>query len=208
MLSRLVLRLKPGEILDAFDFALGLYNSRQRQVLSYHLIAGPLENLLKRTWQSLAQSQRTLRALDLLGSPIVGLDGYTAQIESRYPEPSDVLSGDSDSLLRGRTDHNFGQRKEVVSLLVRALRAGGEPRKRATSRLFRLSVNGFLEKAEWLETAETLWDPKFTSIDGLPDGTALYDWGFLVLPERSPVWRIGASGPSGFRMGMSCHGSP
>ena len=67
--------------------------------------------------------------------------------------------------------------------MVRALRAGGEPRKRATSRLLRLVVNGLLEKPEWLEAAETLWDPRFTSIDGLPDGTTLYDWAFLVLPE-------------------------
>ena len=186
VLSRLVLRLGSDAALEIFDYTLKLYGNRQYQVMAHPWISPPLQNLLKRTWQSLTQDQRMLRAPALLGAPIIGSDGFTAQVEDLYPEPGGLLGRDSRRRLLVRSNDNAAQWQDAVSLITRALRAGEEARRRATERLLSLTVDGFLTEVEGSRVANALWDPDYRPDDGLPGATFLYDWAFLTLPEPSP----------------------
>ena len=186
VLSRLVLRLEASSVLETFDYALGLYRNRQFAVTTNVLISPALRNLLKRTWESLPQSQRAMRSLDLLGSPIVGLDGFIAQYPSRSPDPAELVHRDLAVPLPNRSDDNEAQWKDCINLLLRALRFGEEPRRRAAARLIPIAMNGFLSEVEESEIAKALWEPDGTVANTLPSGTALHDWAFLMLPEPSP----------------------
>ena len=46
--------------------------------------------------------------------------------------------------------------------------------------------SGQLTDAETRRIAQALWDEQYTAPDGLPSRSALYDWGFLVVPEPTP----------------------
>ena len=183
VLSRLVSRLESDSALDMFDYAFEISRNRQHRVLSHAWIGPPLKDLLRRSWKSLPQNQRTKRAPDLLGAPIVGLDGFTAQLAERYPDPGELVSGDSRMRLPDRSDDNEVQWQDVIALLLRALRTGGEARKRAANRLAPMAAEGFLTEAETSEVADALWAAEYVPADSLPTATSLYDWAFLVLPE-------------------------
>ena len=186
VLSRLVSRLESDAALEIFDYAFEVYRNRQHRALSHFWIGPPLQDLLKRTWKSLPQNQRTNRALDLLGAPIIGLDGFTAQIAERYPDSGELVSGDSGIGLPDRSDDNEAQWQDVVDLLLRALRVGGEARKRAANRLAPMVVEGFLTEAETSEVTDALWAAEFVPADSLPTATSLFDFEFLNLPEPEP----------------------
>ena len=185
VLSRLVSRLESDSALETFDYAFEMYRKRQHRVLSHAWIGPPLKNLLSRAWKSLSQNQRTNRAHDLLGAPIVGLDDYTVQIPEHYPDPGELASRDSGIRLPGRIDDNEAQWRDVIDLLIRALRTGGEARKRAANRLAPM-VEGFLTEAETSEVADALWAAQYVPADSLPTGTSLFDIEFLNLPEPEP----------------------
>ena len=183
VLSRLVSRLGADSALETFECAFEIYSKRQHLVLSHAWIGPPLRNLLSRSWKSLSQNQRTSRARDLLGAPIVGLNGFTVQIAERYPDPGELVSEDSNVRLPDRSDDNEVHWQDVIGLLVRALRTGGEARKRAANRLAPMATDGFLTEAERSEVADALWAAEYVPADSLPTATSLYDWAFLVLPE-------------------------
>ena len=183
VLSRLVSRLESDSALETFDYALEVYRNRQHRVMSHAWIGPPLQNLLSRTWKSLPQKHRTNKALDLVGAPIVGLDGFTAQVSEHYPDPGELISGDSGIRLPDRSDENEAQWQDIVDLLLRALRAGGEARRRAANRLAPMAVKGFLTEAETSEVADALWAAEYVPADSLPTGTSLFDFEFLNLPE-------------------------
>ena len=75
-LSRLVLRLEPDRAETVFDKALEFY--RNPRMAEEPLMAGPVRNLLKRSWEVLPEERRNARILDLLSTPIVGMDGFEA----------------------------------------------------------------------------------------------------------------------------------
>ena len=180
VLSRLVLRLEPQSVLETFDYALEFYCNRQHQV------ASPLRDLLNSAWQALPKDLRTRRALDLLGAPIVGLDGFTPQIAEHYPDPGELVSGDPNILLPERSEDNEAHWQKVISLLLRALRADVEPRRRAATRLAPIADKGLLTEAEIPQVANALWAAEHTPADSLPENTFLHDSTFLILPEPSP----------------------
>ena len=189
VLSRLVSRLEPDSAVETFDYAFEVYRNRQHRVMSHAWIGPPLQNLFKRSWKSLFQNQRTDRSFDLLGAPIVGLDGFTVQVAERYPDPGELISGDARIRLPDRLPDRGGneaQWQEVVDLLLRALRVGGEPRKRAASRLVPMAVEGFLTEAETSEVTAALWASEYVPADSLPTATELFDFEFLNLPEPEP----------------------
>ena len=183
VLSRLVSRLESDSALETFDYALEVYRNRQHQVMSHAWIGPPLQDLLRRTWNCLTQNQRTNRALNLLGAPIVGLDGFTAQIEEHYPDPGELVSRDLRIRLPDRSDDNEAEWHGVVSLLLRALRAGGAARKRAANRIASIANEGFLTDAETSEVADALWAAEYVPADSLPTATTLFDFKFFSLPE-------------------------
>ena len=183
VLSRLVSRLESDSALETFDYAFELYRNRQHRVMSHAWIGRPLQNLLSRAWKALPQNQRTKRALDLLGAPIVGLDGFTVQLAEHYPDPGQLVSGESVMRLPDRSDDSEAEWHDVVDLLLRALRVGGEARKRAANRLTPVATEGFLTEAETSEVTDALWAAEYVPADSLPTATALFDFEFLNLPE-------------------------
>ena len=186
VLSRLVSRLESDSALETFDYAFDVYRNRRHQVMSHVWIGPPLKNLFERTWKSLSQKNRTHKALALMGAPIVGLDGFMVQEAKYYPDPGELVSGDSGIRLPDRSDDNEAEWQVVVDLLLRALRTGGEARKRAANRLEPMVVKGILIRAETSEVADALWAAEYVPADSLPTATSLYDWAFLVLPEPEP----------------------
>ena len=186
VLSRLVSRVESDSALEAFDYACDVYRNRQHQVMSHAWIGPPLTHLFERTWDSLSHKNRTGKALSLMGAPIVGLDGFDVQVAQYYPDPGRLVAGDPEIRLPDRSDDNEVEWQVVIDLLLRALRAGGEARKRAATRLKPMVEKGILTKAETSEVADALWTSEYVTSDHLPTTTALYDWAFLVLPEPEP----------------------
>ena len=186
VLSRIVLRLDPDSALDIFDKALEYYANRRDRVASHFSLSVPLGNLLRRSWAALPPDHRSSRALDVLGAPIVGIDGFDIEDESRHPDPGRLLVSNSVPLLSERTGGNEERWQAVARLLIRGLDAGGSARRRAAGRLAPLVFHGRLTDTELFQVGAALWAEAQTSDEGLPENTSLYDWAFLVLPEPRP----------------------
>ena len=76
VLSRVVLRRSAEHAEEAFDIALRLYSN---EVTASHLwLAGPIGNLMRRSWETLPVERKNVRVFDALLSPVVGLNGYIA----------------------------------------------------------------------------------------------------------------------------------
>ena len=177
-LSRLVLRLEPDKAETIFDKALEHY--RNDRITRHPWLSGPVQNLLKRSWEALPEERQTAHVLDVLGAPIVGLDNF-ADAESRYPDPGELLQDDLPP--PPRTRDNEGHWQAVVSLLGRGLQAGGKAREQASSRI---AYEAFLERlteAESSQVARAFWSEEYTGPNDLPSGTSLFDWVFFLLPE-------------------------
>ena len=180
-LSRLVLRSEPEMAEAIFNKALELY--RNDHVARDLWLSEPVRNLLRRSWEALPEERRTAHVLDVLGAPIVGLDNL-ADAEPRYPDLEELLQDDLPPLIR--TGDNESRWQTVVGLLVRALRAGGEARKRAALRAASVAFRERLTEAESLQVAQALWTEEYTSPGDLPSETSLFAWVFLVLPQPNP----------------------
>ena len=183
-LSRLTLRLEAGGIEVAFDKALEYYrDSRTSQRVG---LGRAVKSTLKRPWEALPEERRAVRVLDLLSSPIVGLDGCGDPrpfSSSPYPDPGSLLQ-DKNTLPRpDRTSGNESQWKEVIRLLTRALEAGGIARVRASRRLIPVTFWGRLTRDESSRAAQALWSETYTDPDDLPSGTPFFDWVLLLFPE-------------------------
>ena len=178
-LSRLVLRLDPDTAEAIFNKALEHY--RNQQVAQEMLMAGPVQDMLKRSWETLPEDRRTARVLDLLSAPIIGMDNFTAESADRYLDPGRLLRGD-ELLSPPRTVENERRWQEAVNLLVRGLRAGGEARKRASLRIAHVELDKQLKEAELSQVAQALWSEKYTGPNDLPGETSLFDWVFILLP--------------------------
>ena len=181
VVSRLVLRLESDRVEVVFDEAMKHYSNEQ--IAQRLLLADPVRNLLKRSWQALPEHRRTARTLDVLGAPILGMD-ILADEGSRYPEPSELLQVESAPFVR--TEENKDRWQEVVSLLVRSLHSGDEPRRRASLRIASADAWKQLSEPDAARIAQALWSTKYTRANELPSETLLYDWVFLLLPEPKP----------------------
>ncbi len=182
VLSRLVLRLAPDMAEATLDRAIEWYRSPQVSQDSW--LMTPLGKLLQRSWEAIPGDSRSHRALDLLATPIVGMDGFSAAIDSSYPDPGGFLR--VEDLPPTRPPESDGQWHDVITSLVRGLDSGDEPRKRAAHRMFLVSRKGLLTEAESPAVAQALWSENYTVPDNLPAGTTLFDWVFLSLPEPLP----------------------
>ena len=180
-LSRLVLRAEPEMAETVFDKALEYY--RNNHVAQHKWLAKPVQHILERSWKTLPKDRQSARVLDFLNAPIVGMDGFTAS-SARYPDPGWLLQDEFP--LPARTSDNENRWREITSLLVRGLNAGGEARKRASARIVKIALKGLLSDNETSQVAQALWSQDHTAPDDLPGGTALYGWVFLFLPEPEP----------------------
>ena len=179
VLSRLALRAIPDQAEAFLDIGLQCYKSYAITQESW--LHKPVENLLQRSWEALPAERRTTRTVDLLNTPIVGMDNFSASIPDHLPDPGEFVV--LEDLPSERTLDNDGQWHDVVSLLLRGLGGNDESRKRASSRILLVSSKGLLTSAESSAVAQALWSHKYTTSDGLPEGTPLLDWAFLLHPE-------------------------
>ena len=185
-LSRFVLRLKPEEVERVLQLAQSLYrNPRIHSRIQY---SEPLGNLLRRSWEALPGSLQAQHALDLLRLPIVGVDGFTVDMENHFRDPGyiiDAANSVRDCPAPDRSEANESAWVEVVRLLDKGLGTEGTARKRAAVRLAVLSRWQWLTSDERQRLARALWDFGL-DCDGLPRDADLHPWVFLKLPEPEP----------------------
>lgn len=179
-LSRFVTRLPAGRVEDVFDLALELY--REPVVLDHFWFAEPLSNMMRRSWEALPPIGRTERALDFLGLPIVGVGGFHAGAEGRYPDPCAVLAR-STYLPPDRTSESSSKWTELVALLEKGLECKGDGRKRAGRRAFELVSWGGLEDLEKERLGRAVWGEGWGEDEELPADSGLSDWMLLSFTE-------------------------
>ena len=179
VLSRLVLRLDPDMAESIFTKALEYYQNDHFARDAW--LATPVRDLLKRSWETLPEDRRIARVLDLLSAPIIGVDNFTTEFAAHYLDPGGLLQGD-ELFSPPRTADNERSWQEVVSLLIRGLRTGGEARERASLRIAHVELEKRLKEAELPQVAQALWSEKYTGPNDLPGETLLLDWVFIALP--------------------------
>ena len=207
-LSRLVLRLDGGTADSVLDDALNLYISPA--VATEVWLHGALANTFSRCWESLSDSQRLTRALDLMDAPIVGIDGPHSEW-SWYPDPGQLVSGDG---LPQRSACNEGRWQAIMERIIRGLSNGGMGRERAARRLVALALSCRLTESESARVAKALWT-RASDGDELPQDTPVFDYAFILLPEptvgiaRRSFGRKWLSGDVGdvVLTGLLAHGS-
>ena len=187
VLSRLVLRLDANTAMEIFDKSLEYYASYRDRVLSHFWLHEPIANLMRRSWETIPRDRLSGRALGLLQAPLVGLDGFELQAASHHPDPGNLLGRRTGEYLSERSPENEDSWRAIVNLLIRGLKAGGEARTRAATRLVAIAASGKLAESEAAEIADALWSEEYTPPDELPQGTTLFDWVFLVIPEPQPL---------------------
>ena len=181
VLSRLVLRLEPKRVETIFENAMKLY--QDPQVAQEHWLIEPAYSLLRRSWEALSIAHREERILDVLGTPISGMAGFMTD-SPHYRDPGHLLD---DSLLPPlRSDQNEHLWQGMIETLVRALRTGGQARKRASIRVASIALWKRPNESEVVELARALWDEQHRGGNGLPTETDLLDWVFMLLPEPRP----------------------
>ena len=179
VLSRIVMRFPPDH--PAFERAVRYYSDftiARNLRLSY-----PLRNLMNRCWEALPANSRSERVLDLMKSPIVGLDDVDRTIDRhRWVDAGETVSNDPPPL-PSRDDKTEDDWKQVCAILIRGLRAGTGFRESASIRLALTGLCDRLTDIEKSQIATALWHPNDTESVGLPTGTLLPDHAFLWLPE-------------------------
>ena len=179
--SRLVLRLNPEQAEIVFDKAMNYYGDDR---FGDPWLAPPLQRLLERSWEVFLPDQQTRRILDLLSTPIVGLDGFMVAMvafENRGPDPGYLLI--EDLPIPDRTADTEEKWKRVVHLAIRGLHAGKATRKRAAHRIRLVALWGRLTESESIEVAQALWKSRHVGGTCLPSEIGPYDAVILDLPE-------------------------
>ncbi len=185
VLSRLALRATPDQAETFLDIGIQCY--KNVEVVRDHWLHTPVGNLLQRSWEALPSTRRSARAVDLLNTPIVGIDSFSVSIPSRFPDPWEFLQ--AEDLPSVRTRENDGQLRNVIQFLLRGMTGDEESRRRASGRMLMVSDRGLLTEAEASAVAQSLWSDKYTAPDSLPVGTPLVDWAFLLHLATCPWWK-------------------
>ena len=183
VLSRLSLRLPPDRAVEIFKQALDYYKI---DIIAKHLwLFKVMDNLLRRSWEAIPNQYRKELVFDILGAPIVGHDNFEAT--DYYPDPGDLISFDRKIQAPDRSTTTEERWSDIISMVIRCLKIGGQARKRAITRLLLLNSWQVLDEEEKAIVKEALWHPDYVPKDELPSkGTNLLDWVFLLLPETTP----------------------
>jgi len=183
VLSRLSLRLPADQAVEYFKKTLGYYKI---DVIAKHLwLCEEMNNLLRRTWEAIPNQYRKDLVFDILRAPIVGYDNFEAT--DNYPDPGDLLKNDIKIQASDRSSTTEERWADIISMVIRCLKIGGQARKRAITRLISLNSWKVLNEAEKALVKEALWHPDYVSTDDLPSkGTKYLDWVFILLPESTP----------------------
>ena len=179
-LSRFVLRLETTSVEPIFSEALGWYSNAT--IAKDPWFIQPIRHLLARCCEALPRSRMSAHFFDLMSAPVVGMNGFQT-FNGQYVEPAYVLPRNID--LPARDSETEAKWRDLIGLVVRGLLEGGEARKRASMRLWRIARNGVLTQLEEQEVAKALWQDDIAESGELPRDTDLMDWPFLLLPEPS-----------------------
>ena len=152
--------------------------------LANSFIDRSINNLLTRSWEAMPEERRQHRAMDLLSTDLVGLSNIEPIMGFGWPDPAEVVEFTDTKPLR--TPENEPQWQAAIDLIVRGLSGSPTARRRASHRLVPLVRSNSLCEGEIEQVAKALWSEEYTAPDGLPEGTDLYDWSFLTLPEQPP----------------------
>ena len=178
VLSRFVVRLEPEMVETVFKEALKWYENSH--VAGDFLLQGPMRSVLKRSWETLPESHRINHVLDMLSTPICGMDGFTA-FDSRYLDPGELLL--SNRISPPRTNSNESRWQEIVRLVVHGLGSIKEARRRASVRMIGLLLMDQITDDEKSQLTLALWGKDYANHNNLPRDTGLKDWSFLQLSE-------------------------
>ncbi|MCW8929628.1 MAG: SIR2 family protein [Gammaproteobacteria bacterium] len=182
-LSRLVLRSSQDHAVDVLKRGLQFY--KMEVFIKEFWLHSALDHLLTRSWEALSIDYREKCITDILSAPIMGIDGFDLMVD-RYPEPGNLLTNNNEeNPVPSRTAETEELWAEIVKLILRGLRAGGEPRKRAATRLAQLVFWNIINDDEKKLISDALWQTQNT-IKSLPGDTNLFDWVFLLCPEPEP----------------------
>ena len=184
-LSRLSIRLDTDQAEAILEKAISWY---KRNIVSWDiLLADPMRNLLSRLWEALPAELRAAKVVELLGAPIVGLDGFSSGHAGdwRYADICEALDRHKTAGVL-RTEDNNEQWQKVVGYIDRAMRTGGEARRRASSRLGWLVDHRIPDAEETAVLSQALWGTDHEDPSDLPLGTDIFEWAFMVLPEPRP----------------------
>ena len=147
------------------------------------LFREPIRNLLSWSWEAVHSESKPDLTLEVLQSPIVGVDGYTPEPYA-FIEPGSLIDGDVDAIPE-RNDNNEELWSSTVSFLLRALRFGNEARYRAIVRIVQVALAGRLTEVETQQLACALWT-RTTTCDEVPIGhKSIKNWVYLLMPELS-----------------------
>ena len=180
-LSRLALRLTPDMAKTALDVGFMCY--RTPHVAQNPLLGPPITSLLRRSWEALPKEHRHNCVFDILTLPIVGMEGFSA--EDRLSDPGIFVN--SHDLPAERNSDDEHRYREVVNLLVRAIRDSDEARERATLRLLSLSMSGNLTDYETLEIGDALWSDSDPVLYNSSGPNAPFDLTYLILPQSTQL---------------------
>ena len=178
VLSRLVVRLEPETSGAIFDKVLGWCTKGS---LSWNpLFDVPFGNLLRRSWETLPDEVKKEKVLAILSAPIVGVDDtFSRSLDS--PEPGNLLRHELVPPLRSASEEK--RWKDTIERLIRALASSGEARERASTRISWMAIANLLSDDEVADVATALWDKDDSTPGWLPEGTSVFDWAFMLLPE-------------------------
>ncbi len=179
-LSRFVLRLPTTSVESVFVEALSWYGNAG--IAKDPWFIQPIRNLLARCCEALPKARMRSLFFDLMSAPVVGMNGFEA-FSDGYVEPASILP--RGIAVPARNDETEANWRNLVGLIIRGLRIGGQARKRACLRLWRIARGGALTEAEEEEVAKALWQDGSAEPNDLPRDTDLMDWPFLLLPELS-----------------------
>ena len=181
VLSRLVLRVKPELATEALELGLRCY--RTKGAADHRFLAGPISNILRRSWDALPRDLRDDWAFDLLTAPIAGLDGFDAVAEC--DDPGSLVT--YEDLLRQETRGSTARFGEVLNFLLRGLRSSSvTARNLAVIRLLPIVLSPGFTDDEAFEIASILWSKSDPVITNINEPRSPLDWVFMLLPEMSP----------------------
>jgi hypothetical protein len=177
LLSRLVLRFSETEAEQLLARAIRFHSMEPFRAIWMH---EPLDHLLKRSMEAVPPSRRGAFILPLISLPLLGEEGVAA-MHDRRPEPLDQLHPKTAGLVRPPSPSEWD---DAIQRLLSGVQRQSPTRPREILRLVRLHEWGLLNAEEVSRFAAGIWGQ--VAPWGLPTGTRLQDWDFLILPEPEP----------------------
>ena len=97
VLSRLAIRLELDQAESILNKAVEYCRNDE---LAKSFVGGTIRNLLMRSWEALPDERRQHRAMDLLGTEIVGLSSIEPIMGHNWPDPGEVVALSETQLIR------------------------------------------------------------------------------------------------------------